>query len=45
MGSCYASNKKVIFLSEKEKKIDELIKRVERMETIVELIRKQLKVS
>jgi len=36
----------VIFLSEKfEKKIDELIKRVERMETIVELIRRQLKLS
>ena len=32
-------------MSEKEKKIDELIQRVEKMETIVELIRKQLKFS
>lgn len=32
-------------MSEKEKKIDELIKRVEKMETIVELIRQQLKLS
>lgn len=30
-------------MSEKEAKINKLIKRVERMETIVELIRKQLK--
>jgi len=36
----------VIFLSEKfEKKIDELIRRVEKMETIVELIRRQLNPS
>lgn len=32
-------------MSEREKKIDELIKRVERMETIVTLIQKQLKTS
>jgi hypothetical protein len=35
-------------MTEKERtdaKIDELIKRVERMETIVELIRRQLKIS
>jgi hypothetical protein len=31
-------------MSEKEKKIDELIRRVEKMETIVELIRQQLNV-
>jgi len=30
---------------EREKKIEELIKRVERMETIVELIRRQLNPS
>jgi len=35
----------VIFLSEREKKIDELIKRVEKMEIIVALIQKQLKPS
>ena len=36
----------MIFLSEeREKKIDELIKRVERMETIAELIQRQLKIS
>jgi len=32
-------------MSEKENKIDELIKRVEKMETIVALIQKQLKPS
>jgi hypothetical protein len=32
-------------MSEKETKIDELIKRVEKMETIVQLIQKQLKIS
>lgn len=32
-------------MSEREEKIDELIKRVEKMETIVELIRRQLKIS